>query len=125
MGQYYRVVNVTKREYINPHDFDCGAKLMEFAGSERMGEALTLLLAIGNGAGGGDFDDGRANWGPGSPDGFIGRWAGDRIAVVGDYADWPDFAGEKPESDATLYGVAGEEYRNISQLVRRGMSRQR
>jgi len=29
MGQYYKGVNLDKREFIQPHDYDNGAKLME------------------------------------------------------------------------------------------------
>ena len=86
MGQYYKIVNLDKREYLHPHNFGDGAKLWEF-GSSGMGTmfGLALLLANGNGQGGGDFQVRR-------PEDLelVGRWAGDRIVVVGDYAnEWP------------------------------------
>ena len=31
MGQYYNIVNLTKKEVIIPHDYDNGLKLMEFS----------------------------------------------------------------------------------------------
>lgn len=89
MGQYYKIVNPDKRQYLDPHKFGSGLKLLEFAGS-RHGplEALGILLAHANGRGGGDLaiytneksitDDERA---------LIGSWAGDRIVVAGDYDD--------------------------------------
>ena len=83
MGQYHLTVNLTKKEFIHPHHLGDGLKLMEQAGSsEGTGAALLLLLAASNGRGGGDAEA--------HP--LIGSWAGDRIAVVGDYADDADFA---------------------------------
>ena len=33
MGQYYLIANIDKKEYIHPHKFDDGMKLMEFGQS--------------------------------------------------------------------------------------------
>lgn len=94
MGQYYYVVNVDKRQYLHPHKFGDGLKLLEF-GSSGGGtmQGLGVLLADGNGRGGGDLlahtnhDEGIY----GSPcqdtHPIVGSWAGDRIVVAGDYAD--------------------------------------
>ena len=85
MGQYYEICNVDKKEYLHPHDFGAGLKLMEFAfhhPSEILA-GLAILLADGNGRGGGDC---RSD----SP--IIGRWKYDRIVVLGDYADENDLA---------------------------------
>lgn len=30
MRQYYRILNLDKKEYLSPYDFGCTAKLMEF-----------------------------------------------------------------------------------------------
>lgn len=77
MGQYHKVYNVDKREFIHAHHIDNGLKLMEQVGFEKSSAtALFLLLANSNGRGGGDARD--------HP--LIGRWAGDRIVVQGDYA---------------------------------------
>jgi hypothetical protein len=79
MGQYYVIVNLDKHQYINPHNFGEGAKLMDFgASSGGAMTALAVLLADGNGRGGGDLY---------SNDPIIGSWAGDRIVVAGDYGD--------------------------------------
>lgn len=43
MGQYYYVINVTKKEYLHPHKFFDGLKLLEFGCSS-------------NGRGGGDLN---------------------------------------------------------------------
>ncbi len=45
MGQYFNVVNLTKKELISPYDFDNGAKIMEHSwiGNEYVGVVLELL----------------------------------------------------------------------------------
>lgn len=56
MGQYYIAVNIDKKEYIQPHACGDGAKLLEFAlGRAGFMSCLALLLADGNGRGGGDL----------------------------------------------------------------------
>lgn len=109
MGQYHYICNLDKREYLHPHDFGDGLKLMEFGqGSHGAMLGLALLLAASNGPrgrGGGDWHpwDG----GPGykgreapMPDNanelartIPGRWAADRIAIIGDYYEQSDFEG--------------------------------
>lgn len=110
MGQYHYIANIDKREYLHPHKFGDGLKLMEFgtSGSGTM-LGLAVLLAASNGRGGGDLhiwtpsaDDPRG-YQPygGTPtperqrlyDEYVGRWAGDRIAIIGDYAEAGDFPG--------------------------------
>ncbi len=68
MGQYHKVVNLDKPEYLNPHDFGDGLKLMEF-GNSAYGtlSALAGLLAL-------DVQQ-------------EGPWAGCRITITGDYGD--------------------------------------
>lgn len=115
MGQYYIVVNLTKEEYIQPHSLCNGAKLCEFS-TGRTATALVLLLASGNGRGG-DWKEHE----------LIGRWAGDRIVIAGDYADsgqflteeqltqWRREKGVPPDgSEPNLYQYAHEFFRDIS-----------
>jgi hypothetical protein len=79
MGQYFIVANLDKREYLDPHRFGDGLKLMEFGASgEGTMCGLAVLLADGNGRGGGDLS---------SEDPVVGRWRGDRLVIAGDYAD--------------------------------------
>jgi hypothetical protein len=108
MGQYFKVVNVKKREYINPHMFNDGMKLMEF-GMSAGGTltALAVLLADGNGRGGGDLN---------SSNDIIGSWAGDPIVIAGDYADDGKFL-PADKQDRTLYSVVDVEGKDISHLV--------
>lgn len=79
MGQYYKILNKTKKQYIEPYVFDNGAKLMEFTSTGKgMLQGLSILLANGNGRGGGDLHSDRK---------IVGSWAGDNIVIEGDYAD--------------------------------------
>ena len=62
MGQYYNIINLDKKEAMDPFDFDNGMKLMEWSYTEnRMCIAMMNLMA--------------------------GPWKGDRVYVIGDYAD--------------------------------------
>ena len=63
---------------------------------------LAILLADGNGRGGGDLH---------SENDIVGSWAGDNIVVAGDYADAGKFV---KEPDQTLYELAGSEGEDIS-----------
>lgn len=104
MGQYHKIYNITKKEFLHPHAFDDGLKLMEFgdsAGGTLL--ALTILLAVSNGRGGGDAPDS----GPKAKE-YLGRWAGDKIAIVGDYAEANDLPWiSKDEFDDLKYGADG------------------
>ena len=103
MGQYYKIVNIKKKQYISPYIFGDGSKLMEFSMSANGALAgLSILLADGNGRGGGDL---------GSENDIVGSWAGDNIVIAGDYADAGKFVKE-PEQN--LYEVASSEGEDIS-----------
>ncbi len=62
MGQYYKIVNVDKREMLEPFDYGNGMKLMEWS-YDRNPMVLALMNLLAD------------------------RWAGDRVFVIGDYAD--------------------------------------
>jgi len=108
MGQYWKPVNLDKKEFLHAHKLGDGLKLIEIAySSHGVMAAVALLLApLPDGPrGGGD---------PRSRDPMIGRWAGDRIIFVGDYSEdtdaphIPDFGG--------LYGRLDDEYTDISEM---------
>lgn len=101
MGQYFKVINTTKKEYLDPHKCGDGAKLMEMAcSSGSTMAALATLLATSNGQGGGDLGTDDKTW--------VGRWAGDSIAMVGDYDTFSPHAG--------LYEKCGnsEDWKDVS-----------
>jgi hypothetical protein len=82
MGQYFTIYNLDKAQVIQPGRFHDGQRLREF-GSSSCGVMLALaaLLAHGNEQGG-----------IRSHHEMIGTWAGDRIAIIGDYADLSPFS---------------------------------
>lgn len=94
MGQYYMIVNLDKKQFLDPHKFGNGLKLCEFgSGLTMMG--LAVLLSEGNGQGGGDLFVPEEN--PFCD--LIGSWAGDRIVVTGDYAEPNNFVPVYTEVD--------------------------
>lgn len=85
MGQYFVLVNLSRREFVHPYSLGDLLKLREMANTPAgIGVAMMILTACSSGRGGGDF--------PGDP--VVGRWAGDRIALVGDYAEDGDLPAE-------------------------------
>lgn len=100
MGQHHKLYNLDKKEYVHAHRIGNGLKLLAQVGHEKStSTALFLLVANSNGRGGGDA----------KPHPMIGRWAGDRILVQGDYAD--------PDDKAFLTHAVTETFTDISPSV--------
>lgn len=99
MGQYWKAVNLDKREYVHAHKLGSGLKLWEqLANHPGPGAALIILCAAHREVrGGGDLsmDSDVAKR-------TIGRWAGDRVVLVGDYAENEDLPSVPDFAD--LYG---------------------
>lgn len=117
MGQYWVCVNLDKKEYIFGHDLGHGIKLWEIAANfPGIQTGLVILLAAQpEPRGGGDF----------SEDGLttVGRWVGDRVVLVGDYAEDDDLppALAKKFRASELYARCREDnsdFQNISGMVR-------
>lgn len=138
MGQYWMPVNLDKKEYIHPHKLGSGLKLWEQLASDGVGQALIILTAAQRERrGGGDLDM-EENWhgpernfpehdcSPGPmPENYpsiaartIGRWAGDRIAIVGDYAEDSDLP---TRFKASL--IFGKTHRSEDGPIRKGQYR--
>jgi hypothetical protein len=100
MGQYYMIVNLDRREYLNPLKFGDGCKVREFGfSSHGVMSALAILLAKSSTiSGGGDFESE-----------LTGAWASDRIVIIGDY------------DESGLYQRLDEEYVDVSLDVLRVM----
>lgn len=62
MGQYYIIANMDKKEFLHPHRYGSGMKLMEWS-YENNYLVNTMLNLMKN------------------------KWKGDRVYVIGDYAD--------------------------------------
>ncbi len=113
MGQYWKVVNLDKREFINPHKLGSGLKLREQVGSAPgTGVALLILCAaMPRPRGGGDLsmnDEVSRR--------TIGRWAGDRVCLVGDYAEDSDMPGFPGFSKLYSLCVEDADGRPVDQL---------
>jgi hypothetical protein len=105
MGQYWKICNLDKKEYLHPHRFGDGLKFCEFgySGSGTMtGLAILLAAPESMGTGGGDLHNR-------SPE-YLGRWIGDRVVILGDYYDEPQYAGVYHSDD---YTDISEEVRKI------------
>lgn len=77
MGQSYMLMNFDKKEYVHPHTLGCGYTFGQIVHSDSVPYALMYLL--------------HRSSSPRDPLGPMGgRWAGDRVAIVGEY----DAAGE-------------------------------
>lgn len=95
MGQYYIIANIDKREYINPFDFDSGAKICEW--SYAYADPVVVFMRL-----------------------MLDRWKGDRVYVVGDYAeaDEPDAAWYSAYTDA-VYQIHPGSKSKLYNLVRK------
>lgn len=120
MGQYHAFVNFTKREYVRPWPLGSGAKCREQVNwPYSPSTALFMLLtgAVKGGArGGGDFR---------SENPLIGLWAGDKVAVVGDYSEREDYPNvSAKEYKVMMNSVWGDKevYTDISDRVREMMA---
>lgn len=152
MGQYFKLVNISKQEYIHPHCCGDGAKLVEIT-TGGLPSLLAYLLRQSSESGGGDIDlvedmeytikfhkekiaeakkkiestedvatrikihnndlvyhqeqlkDCKERKKEANKVRYAGRWAGDRITLVGDY------------DESKLYDEADSTMQNITHLV--------
>jgi len=109
MGQYHKLINITKKEYVVGYDIGILAKHYEQIGFEGSMADVLYCLMIAQG-------DDRRGGGDVSGHKLIGHWAGDNVAIVGDYytedtdsAFWKNLYDEV-ETD--------KHYKNISPSIR-------
>jgi hypothetical protein len=100
MGQYFLIVNKSKKEFLDPRQFGEGLKLAEFgSNSDGTMKILAWLLS----------DNNDHPWS--HPMG--GRWAGDSIVVSGDYGPRIE------EGGVSVYAAARRgDYTDISNQCR-------
>ena len=109
MGQYHKLINITKKEFVVGHDIGINLKHYEQIGFEgSMADVLyCLMIAQGNdNRGGGDVSGHK----------FIGHWPGDQVAIVGDYYT----EDTDNRSYKNLYDIVEDDkhYKNISPSIR-------
>lgn len=97
MGQYHSVINLDKKAGYSPRSLGSSLKLSEQAGSLTPCAALLILLSDPNG------------------------WGGERIAVVGDYADDSDLQDADPFPASELWKRVDDswEMKNVGWLARK------
>jgi hypothetical protein len=110
MGQYHKLINLDKHEVVEPYGLGLGAKQYEQTGTEAsLGDAIYLLVMTSPASGGGDWPQTDVS----------GRWAGDRVVVLGDYTS----AEALPEADKAdkLYSESST-WEDITPKVREAFS---
>jgi hypothetical protein len=109
MGQYFKLVNTDKKEVVNPWDIGGVAKFWEWLYNPQA-RVLVWLLRQSNEGGGGDIDE---------PERYttLGRWAGDRITLIGDY-DSSQLWDKSRTKDADGRALPNPEYTDISTTLR-------
>jgi hypothetical protein len=82
MGQYFKLVNYDKKQAVNAWEIGSVAKFLEWCWNTA--DLLCFLLRKSDQGGGGDV---------GKPENYphLGVWAGDHVALVGDYDSSGDF----------------------------------
>ena len=124
MGQYFLIVNLDKEEFLDPQKLGSGLKLWEIC-ANNISRLLPHLLRKSSGFGGGDVSDRysrkllkRKSKNPNDTTietiqkevnkdfSNNGRWAGDRIVVVGDY------------DESKLFKKADDSFTDISSEVK-------
>lgn len=77
MGQYFKIANLDKKEFVRTWDIDSGAKFLEIL-YNNIARLVPYLLRKSDEGGGGDIDNFEELE-------YCGRWACDRIVIIGDY----------------------------------------
>lgn len=106
MGQYHHLVNIDKKEVVNPHGLGLGLKQYEHTGefNGTLADAMYILMMTSPARGGGDFPQ----------TDISGRWTGDRVLVLGDYTEDSDVP-SIPDA-GSLYRES-ESYTDITDMV--------
>lgn len=95
MGQYFTLINETKKEFVCVYCANGVAKWYEWVFNTQF-KLLGLLIRRSNEGGGGDIHSTHE-------DVIQGSWAGDKISLVGDY------------DESGLFDKAYSEYKNITE----------
>lgn len=106
MGQYHHLVNIDKKEVVNPHGLGLGLKQWEHNGefNGTLADAMYILMMTSPARGGGDY--------PATD--ISGRWTGDRVLVLGDYTEDSDVPSIP---NAGLLYSESDKYTDITDMV--------
>lgn len=106
MGQYHVLANLDKQEVVVPHGLGLGLKQYEHNGDYNgtLADAMYILMMTSPARGGGDYPQTDVS----------GRWAGDRVVVLGDYTEDSDLPNIPNASN--IYGQA-EFFMDITDLI--------
>ena len=109
MGQYHKLINITKKEFVVGHDIGIGLKHYEQIGFQGSMADVLYCLMIAQG-------DDRRGGGDVSGHKLIGHWTGDPVAIVGDYYT----EDTDNRSYKNLYDIVEDDkhYKNISPSIR-------
>ena len=109
MGQYHKLVNLDKKEMVHPYNLGLGAKQYEQTGDNgSLSDAIYLLVMTSPARGGGDWE---------SFESLSGRWAGDRVVVLGDYTEDEDLPDIPNASKLYSESATSEDWTDISDEV--------
>lgn len=110
MGEYFKIVNPTKKQFLDANQFDEGIK----ASSVLYGyHAIATALLVCN-LGQVRFESGKPRHDYGS---LSGSWCGDSIFVAGEYAKADEYGvitSTQENPDRNLYWMAREEFEDVS-----------
>jgi hypothetical protein len=111
MGQYFKIVNPAKRQYLDADSFNENIKA---SGILQGNHAIAVAVLVCN------FEQVRDGWGNLNHDygPLAGSWCGDPVYIVGDEETAPNAFGVRTSTEANptrnLYWLAKEEFDNIS-----------
>jgi len=107
MGQYHILANIDKKEKVEPYGIGLGLKQWEHLGefNGTLADAMYILVMTSPARGGGDLPRTEIS----------GRWAGDRVVILGDYTEENDIRGVAQAQG--LYREADNNYADITHLV--------
>jgi len=107
VGQYHRLVNLDKQEWVDPNGLGLGAKQYEHTGVDgSLADAMYVLTMTSPNEGGGDFPHTEVS----------GRWVGDRVVIVGDYTRTNAIPGV--DGANAIYELAQAQYLDITPQIR-------
>ncbi len=109
MGQYHVLANLDKKEIVHPYGIGLGLKQWEQVGDfyGTLPDAMYILCMSSPASGGGDLPRTEIS----------GRWAGDKVVVLGDYTTFGGIRGLLKDECEALFREATAQYTDISARV--------